>query len=58
MKKIKAEKLSNMAMVAGGEKRVQIVVHGNDVKEWVGFGWIILRKATAEDRRKYPKVIG
>lgn len=56
MKTIDARKLSNTAMVAGGEKRISKVIDRGTLKEWVGIGWIDLRRATAKDRAKYPTV--
>ena len=43
-------------MVAGGEKRHPIVIDDRTVREWVGFGWIDLRRATSADFSKYPCV--
>ncbi len=56
MKTIAREQLSNLHMTAGGEKRCSVVIDGDRVKEWVGIGWIDLRKATAKDRRLFPAV--
>lgn len=53
---IPVEKLSTLSMVAGNEKRVRFVIDGGMLKEWVGIGWIDIRKATAADRKKYPEV--
>jgi hypothetical protein len=58
MKTIDAKKLSNVAMVNGNEKRYSIVIHNGILKEWVGIGWIELRKANAADRSNYPRVKG
>lgn len=55
-KRIHAERLSNLAMVAGGEKSITKVIDDGVVKEWVGFGWVDLRAATAEDRKTLPVV--
>lgn len=56
MKYISIEKLSKMSMVAGGEKKVSIVIDNGIVKQWVGIGWIDLRTATAADKKKYHTV--
>lgn len=48
--------LSTVRMAAGNEKRHPIVIDDRTVKEWVGFGWIDLRRATAADFTKYPCV--
>ena len=48
--------LATIRMVAGGEKRHPIVIDDRTVKEWVGFGWIDLRRATSADFTKYPIV--
>ena len=45
-KEIPARKLTNMAMSNGYERLYSIVVDQGIVKEWVGIGWIELRKAT------------
>lgn len=50
------EKLSNMSMVAGGEKKRRYVIDNGHVKQWVGIGWIDLHPATAEDKRRYETV--
>ena len=41
-------------MVNGNEKKYKIVIDNGIVKEWVGIGWIKIRKATKAD--KYPIV--
>lgn len=41
-------------MVNGGEKSHPKIVHNGDLKEWVGFGWIVIRKATDGDIKRYP----
>lgn len=48
--------LSLIRMAAGGEKFHPIVIDDRTVKEWVGIGWIDLRRATADDYTKYPIV--
>ena len=49
-------KLTNLRMTAGNEKKYRLVIDGEDVKEWVGIGWITLRKATAADKKRLNKV--
>lgn len=56
MKKVKVEKLRNITMAAGGEKKITKVIDGGNLKEWVGIGWITLRRATNEDLKQYPIV--
>lgn len=46
-----------IAMVEGGERRHPIIIDGNRVMQWVGFGWISLREATPDDRTKYPALL-
>lgn len=57
MKTVKAEKVTLLAMVAGGEKKYSRVINGDRLVEWVGIGWIPLRKATAKDKKTYPTVV-
>lgn len=57
MNTIKRARLSNLRMVAGGEKRISKVVLDDEVMEWVGIGWIPIRKATKSDRETYPTVV-
>lgn len=55
-KRIHAQNLSNLKMVAGMERKITRVIDGDALKEWVGIGWIELRKATPRDRRTYSQV--
>lgn len=48
--------LSNLRMAAGNEKKFTVVIDDRTVKEWVGIGWVDLRRATADDIAKYPRV--
>lgn len=34
-----------------------IVVLGNEVRQYVGIGWITLRVVTEDDLKKYPRVV-
>lgn len=54
---VKRSELASFKMVAGNEKKYGIVIDGNTVKEWVGFGWIDLRSPTGADLQRYPKVV-
>jgi len=56
-KTVTLQEVSLMAMVSGGEDKHPVIIDEGFVKEWVGIGWITLRKATAVDRKKYPKFI-
>ena len=56
MTKIAASKLSKMAMVNGNEELYKVVIDDGVVKEWVGIGWIELRKANPGDYKKIPEV--
>ncbi len=56
MKTIKRSELSNLKM-STGKNKPQIVICDGYVKEWVGIGWIDLRKATKADEKKYPKAV-
>ena len=49
--------LSNLRMVAGGEKKYDRVVDGNMLLEWCGIGWCKFRVATARDKSIYPTVV-
>ena len=54
--KVQRNELSNIRMVAGNEKKYKKVILDGMVKEWIGIGWIDLRKATAKDKKKFPTV--
>lgn len=56
MRQVKLEDLSKFSMVAGGEKRITKVIDGDELKEWVGIGWVSIGKATKADRKKFPVV--
>jgi len=36
--------------------KVQVII-GNEVKEYVGIGWISVRVVTDDDLRKYPRIV-
>lgn len=56
-KTVHARELSTLKMVAGNERKFTKVIDGNTVKEWVGIGWVDLRKATPNDAKLYPMVV-
>ena len=43
-------------MGVGGKDKPNRVIDGERLMEYVGIGWIEIRKATAADRRRYPKL--
>lgn len=53
---VQRRELTTIRMVAGNENLHPIVIDDRTVKEWVGIGWIDLRRATADDFTKYPLV--
>lgn len=55
-KPIGYEDVSIFAMVAGKEKSISRVIEREVLKEWVGIGWIDIRKATKRDYLNYPEV--
>lgn len=57
MKTVHIDDVSNIRMVAGGEKRHPIVILDGILKEWVGIGWIGNLPPTDEERAKYPIVV-
>ena len=56
MTTVAARELNSVAMAQGNEHKYSIVIDEGVVKEWVGIGWIELRKARPEDTEKYPTV--
>lgn len=56
MTQIPAKELTNMAMVNGNESLYKVVIDTGIIKEWVGIGWIELRKANPADYKKIPEV--
>lgn len=55
-KTVTYRQVSTMAMVAGNEKKIRMVIHEENLKDWVGIGWVTIRKATARDKAMYPTV--
>lgn len=49
--------LSNIKMVAGGEKKIIRIVDGLNVKQWVGFGWVDEGEATPDELRTLPRAV-
>jgi len=54
---VRIGEVSTLRMVAGNEAKHPVVIHNDNLREWVGFGWITLRAATDKDRGKYPTVV-
>ena len=51
------EELTKLRMVAGNEKRYSYIVDGDRVLQWVGIGWVEVRRPTAEDLESLPVVV-
>ena len=56
MKTVRRSEISNIRMAAGNEKKYSMVILNGGLKEWVGIGWIPIRSATDDDRKKWPTV--
>jgi len=56
MNTVPAKELSNISMVAGNETKYKIVIDNGVLKEWVGFGWLELRKTNSQDLKRFPVV--
>lgn len=41
----------------GGNVKDSIIIIGNEVKQYVGIGWVTLRVVTMDDLKKYKRVI-
>lgn len=54
-KTVKRSELGNLPMIAGNEKKYSKVIIGDQVKEWVGIGWININDKP--DKEKYPTVV-
>jgi hypothetical protein len=44
-------------MGSGGKGKPMNVIDGDRLMEYVGIGWIEIRKATGADREKYPVLV-
>jgi len=55
---MKTADVSTIRMVAGGERKIKRVIHDGFLKEWIGFAWIVLRRATKSDSKRHPTVDG
>lgn len=44
-------------MGCGGRDKPRTIIDGDRVMDYVGIGWIEIRKATKADRNKFPKLI-
>jgi hypothetical protein len=56
-KTIRRSRLSNLAMVAGGEEHVRRVILDGTVRNWVGFGWVDEGPPTERQRQDLHHVI-
>ena len=56
MTTVNVAELSNLRMTASNEEKYPMVIQNDNLKEWVGIGWVHIRLATDEDRKKYPTV--
>jgi hypothetical protein len=53
MKTVQAKEVSKFKMVGGNEKKYKAVIDDGILKEWVGIGWVDVRKATKKDFEKF-----
>jgi hypothetical protein len=56
-KKVQLKELTNLKMIAGNEKKYSCVIINGILNDWVGFGWVEVRKATKKDLQKFPIAI-
>jgi hypothetical protein len=55
MKTVKRSEVTHRAMIDhGNERNVTKIVQNGNLREWVGIGWIHIRKATPEDIKLWP----
>lgn len=54
---VPAAACSNMAMVAGNEKLFTKIIDGDEVKEWVGIGWIGIGEPDDADLQTLPMLL-
>ena len=57
VKTVKLSELSILRMTTGGEKKYSRVVINGVLKEWVGIGWIDIRRAKTRDLTTYPMAV-
>ncbi len=43
--------------ILSDRSKLEYAIVGNELKHYVGIGWITIRVITAEDLQKYPRVI-
>lgn len=51
---IPLEATTNIAMTTGNELRFIKIIDCGYIKEWVGFGWIVIAEASHEDFMSLP----
>jgi hypothetical protein len=59
IKYIGIAEVSKVKMASGNEKKFSKIIDPEvvfRVKEWVGFGWVDIREATADDFKKFKVV--
>lgn len=54
IKPIARSELGFAKMRLGNYRKYPVVIDGNAVIEWTGFGWIVLRPVQPEDRQRLP----
>lgn len=54
---IDVNEISTIKMVTKNEKNFKTAIIGDNVCDWVGIGWIIIRKAKKGDYGKYDHVV-
>lgn len=55
---VNIEEVNNLRMVCENENKFRKVIHGGQLKEWVGIGWIVIKeKPDYLDRKHYPTVV-
>ncbi len=43
--------------IANSDKLTGLYIFGNELRRWVGVGWVTERVVTIDDLRKYPRVV-
>ena len=49
--------LSSIKMTGKNGNKYSKVIHNDEVKQWVGIGWVTEETATKQDYKKYPVVV-